>query len=685
MHEPIYRSERGTDRKDTARSDSGEVGDPVIDFIERNKSALTQYAGDVSLSVRSAEGILTSEGPLDTCAIDLEKGEYYLHRRFWDGAYGGSEEKLLFGAFHEIEHFRELRDLLREKDGLEVWRKLQKKKENRRRYHILDNSFGDVKVNNTVVSRVPVMAGAREGLYRDDLFSERDLTGLPKHLQFAHVLNCEMQVPGETWTVDPDVREAFEKLKAIHGRKSGRPILGYATRPDVSMRDRLAVQDALIEPVYEKFFEEDVRKKKEEQKGQESSGGSGEPGENGGDSRSDSTTGKPDVEPENKPQTSPESPSRSSDGNMGKNESIPGEPIGENGANPENPEDFFRKEYDEYFERYPETIPEADLNRAVEEEIERQQDEARRNAGADAFDAYARSRGVSPEDLRNYMQFRDSLERIVDPETNEPVVDEIRELFERIIAKRLKRMPEPKYSLPEGDELEFPAEAVVRTRAGESEPDVWSDTEFHEKEGNFVGDFDVILVGDTSTSMAENGGKKRDEQRKGLVLVMEALSEFSERLEKKRSRLRHDLHVRNGMWVFGSSAECVKPLSEELMEKDRVVLYKRLGSMSGSTKDFLVLEALVEALTEDEIDRMREGKLKKIVILMTDGDSDKVSRVQEELKKLRDAGVIVIGVGITADGKSAETTYAPNAMLCENAGDLAPVLAGLLKEHLRDL
>ncbi|MEI6650058.1 MAG: vWA domain-containing protein [Candidatus Moraniibacteriota bacterium] len=682
MREPVYKAERSVDQSGMTRPDSGDNGDPVADFIERNKRALTQYAGDASLSVRSAEGVMTPDGPLETCAIDLEKGEYYLHRRFRDGAYGGSEEKMLFGAFHEIEHFRELRGLLREHTGSDVWRKLRKKKEERTRYHILDNSFGDVKMNNAVVNRAPVLSGTREELYRSDLFPERDLTGLPKHLQFVHVLNCEMQIPGETWTVDPDVREEFEKLKTIRGQKSGRPILEYATHPDISMRDRLIVQDALIEPVYEKFFVEDVRKKQEQQSNKPSESGqkNGEPDQSGDASKPGSSDGKPDTNQE------PPSESSSKPGNEmpGQSEGASGKSTDENRTDPENPEAYFRKEYDDYFKQHPEAIPKDVLKRVVEEEITRQ-NESMRDPGKNAFDAYARAQGVEPNDLRNYMRFRDSLEKITDSETGESVVDAIRELFERIISKRLKWMPEPKYPLPEGDELEYPAEAVVRTRAGETEPDVWSETEFREKEGDFTGDFDVTLVGDTSISMAENGGKKRDEQKKGIILIMEALSEFSERLEEVRSRLRHDLHVRSEGWVFGNSAECVKPLSEDLSEKDRVAMYKRLGNTSGSTKDFLVLKKLSDALTEDEVNRIRNGSLKKIVIVMTDGDSDNVALVQEELKKLRDNGVIVIGVGITEEGKSALTTYAPEARLCEKATDVAMVLGELLKEHLRSL
>ena len=76
---------------------------------------------------------------------------------------------------------------------------------------------------------------------------------------------------------------------------------------------------------------------------------------------------------------------------------------------------------------------------------------------------------------------------------------------------------------------------------------------------------------------------------------------------------------------------------------------------------------------------------------MTDGESNgdengnAVGRVQENLKKMREAGMIVIGIGITQDGGSALTTYAPEARLCERPEDLAKVLTDLLKEHLRSL
>ena len=55
------------------------------------------------------------------------------------------------------------------------------------------------------------------------------------------------------------------------------------------------------------------------------------------------------------------------------------------------------------------------------------------------------------------------------------------------------------------------------------------------------------------------------------------------------------------------------------------------------------------------------------------------------LKNLRESGVVVVGVGITIAGKSVESTYAPNALVAEDARKLPIVLGVLLKDHLRDV
>lgn len=650
-----------TGKTNGAKSDEPSKETTGLGFAERNRTFFDTYIGDGSVVFKSAEGVETPDGPLDTCAVDLAKDppEVYLHDRFLTDEYGGSEAKMLFGICHELEHIRELRELIRESGGVQVWEALLRKKEAKKRYHILDNSFGDVKMNRGVVERAPALGETRQSLYRDDLFAERDLTTLPKHLQFAHVLNCEQQDTGEAWTVAPDVREAFERLKAMKG-KSGVPFLGYASHPATPMSVRLRLQDAVIEPIYEKFFEEDVERKRQEKK-------------NGEQKRNDQGQGAGNARPE-----------AGENGKAGEGKLENGPQTGEAGDEPKNPEEYFKEVYEDILKKYRRAIPDGVVNNAVRKEIERQAAEAKgEDTGKRASEAYAAAQGVTPKDLRVYRRFPETVEQINNPETNERVIEELRALFAQIITRRKKRLLAPKYPLPEGDLLAYPTEAVVRTRAGEVEPDVWEDVEFRERDAKLAGDFDVTVVGDVSVSMK---GEKADAQRLAMALALEALAEFSDELEDRRVDLAHDLHVRTEGWVFGDRAECVKALSEELSERERVAIHKRLGKPDGqSTQDFLVLEELLKNLSDEEREKLRSGKLRKIVIVMTDGESDDAARVQAVLGALREAGVIAFGIGITKGGKSALTTYAPEAKLCERVEGLAIVLSELLKEHLKSL
>ena len=138
----------------------------------------------------------------------------------------------------------------------------------------------------------------------------------------------------------------------------------------------------------------------------------------------------------------------------------------------------------------------------------------------------------------------------------------------------------------------------------------------------------------------------------------------------------------------GDDGKPMKRMSKEFSEKERIGVMKKLGTVpGGNTTDFVSLEAIGAEVDADPTLRQKiaKGEIKKIVIVFTDGESGDVSRVQAVLKKLREAGIAVAGVGITESGKAVLNTYAPNASLARNAEDLPVTLGGLLKEHLADV
>ncbi len=121
-------------------------------------------------------------------------------------------------------------------------------------------------------------------------------------------------------------------------------------------------------------------------------------------------------------------------------------------------------------------------------------------------------------------------------------------------------------------------------------------------------------------------------------------------------------------------------MSKELGEKERIDVMTKISSAPGGTTDFIPLEKIKSGIDKETHRKIEDGELKKIVIVFTDGDSNDPVRVGRVLKELRETGVIVIGVGITEDGRAALTTYAPGAQLAEQAEKLSVILAEVLKD-----
>ncbi len=626
-------------------------------FFDENRDFFRAYIGDDSIGIEPAP----PGSGVDTLGIDLDKGKMYVNPGFFAqmGYEGG---KKLYVTCHEFEHFREMREILQEKDGERIWRRTRAKIKASKRYYILDNVWDDVRVNRGVDSRAPALEGAREALYKEDLFKDPDFTKLPKHLQFAYALLPDNR---QRCTVAPDVRAEIERLQGIKS-KSGVPLLEYASRPDIPPSVRIALQDKYLDPVSRRFFEEDVREKRDQEKrGDQGQGGGkdGDPqsGKDPGGEQSGDTGGT-------KPET----------GQKGKNK---------------NPEEHFKDEYAKYDKKNPDRALPADVvEQAVKKYIEAKKGKGKEKTEAEMLEeAYAREAGVSVGDLQAYQDFWSEVESIENPETNERVIEELRAIFRKIIAERMAPRIRPKQPTTEGDLLTRPAEAVAAIKAGIHEPAVWETIEVHEKLLERSGNFDVTLVADRSGSMTESdedGAVKSIEQRKAVALILEALTEFSKELEDVRRDLLHDLHVRTEAWAFGDDAEIgiLKPLSETLTEKERVAVHKTLADTPGNaTKDFSVLEKIHDSIPEEDWRRIAEKKMKKIIIVLSDGNSSDPGAAQRIAKQLRDKGAIVVGVGITRSGEAIRTTYAPDGRVCEKAGQLGATIGGLLKEHLKDL
>ena len=619
--------------------ENGEHAEAVA-LVEKHRDFFEHYAKGKIKIEPAPKGV-------PTFAFDLEKNTIYINSMFYKKL-GLSEEKTVFATLHEIEHFMEKLQILSEDGGERVFDKFLKRIKSSKAFSLMDNCVADIRENRAVVSKTNKGMGDLEvKTYKEDLFAETDFTSQPRHIQFSQALLREARVPGELCTVSPDVRKALDEVTKVKG------LMEIMTNPETPMSMRLKLQDKYIWPKVEALLEKDIEDKKK-QKEQEKKEG------------------------EEKKETREQD-----DKKEGQEGSEEGEEKGTGEKEAEtDPNKIFTDEYAEAEKKFTEAVSTEEVEKAFKEWKDGQKG---KDSADKADEDYAKKIGVEKSDLQNYRKIVENLERIVNPETDVSIVEELKNLFSRIISKRLKKAQAPRYPMEEGDELVDPAQLIADVKSGNLQPKVWEDIEIKEKKGDRFGEVEITLVCDRSSSMA---GQKALEQRKSAVLVMEVLKEFALLCEAEKMNIDKPLEVKSEIYSFASSEEDKKPLkkmSTELGEVERINVLKKLYDVPGSTTDFNCLEAIDTNLDDKTKIKIKIGELKKIIIVFTDGGSDDGARVQGVLKSLRDGGVVVIGVGITSEGTPVLSTYAPNAQVVEDVQKLPIVLGELLKEHLKDL
>ncbi|PIR46982.1 MAG: hypothetical protein COV07_01445 [Candidatus Vogelbacteria bacterium CG10_big_fil_rev_8_21_14_0_10_45_14] len=620
-------------RKDVVHDDTDDVVEKktepneAYEFADRNRDIFEQMA-------RGRIHIEPAPPGVDTFAFDLNTNTIYIHPRFYREL-DLSEVKTTFATLHEIQHFLEKLAVLAEDDGALKFEQYLKRIKSSRAYSLMDNCVADVRENKAVVRDTNEDIGEVEVLcYKEDLFPELDLTSEPKHVQFCDALLREARVPDEKCALDPEVRIKLEALRELKD-DDGTPLLSIFTDPDVPMSLRHLFQNEQVWPVVKELLDKDIEEKNKEDKKTGKGKGKGKSGKSG--------------EP------------KSAD-----------------------PDKMFADAYARSDKRHPHAISTDDTDKAFKE----WQKEHSESPLDKALREHAEKIGVSKEALLRYRELAQSLENIIDPDTGESIKDDLRELLSRIISSRLKKVHEPRYPVEEGEELIDHAGAVAQTKAGHPEPRVFERIEIVERKGEKAGEVEITLVFDRTVSMKE--GTKSTEQRRAGVLAMEVLKDFGEDCEERKSDMEYPLLTSTEIYSFQNSVDDDKKprkeMSPELSEKARVEVSELLRTTPGRhTTDYTTLKAIREGLDEDTLEKIKEGLLKKIVIIFTDGESGNEPKLLEEIKLLREAGVVVAGIGITEDGKSAVRVYAPHGTLAKKAENLSPALASVLKEHLRDL
>jgi hypothetical protein len=514
---------------------------------------------------------------------------------------------------------------------------------------IFTNILEDVAGNNVIHAVLPRMKGVAKRLYAEKLFDETDYTDIPRHMQFLYKIIRQEMVPDEAVTVLPEVDAAIDGLRDYSGQGD---LIKYSTAVAKSAREampdeeRFDIWSRIIYPVYEDLVEQDRQEPdRQQQSGDgEGEGGDGQTGESqaGDTQQSDNPSqsgGQGEQQPgEGQPQ---DGQPQSGDGSQGK----------------QTDNQRFGSYYDDYHQnRHPEAMSDESKDKLHDHGKQAQRQEAAKQQTPDQRlreqekQLDAKVKAETGHSLREQQLYN------ADVTKWQSAIGEMRDVFQAVINERIsQKRGLSRRTFAEGAVLDPDrlVQTVIDVRNHVEQPEAFKDYETKRGETTAIGKTDYIFVFDTSSSMGWDGGNKARAAASSAVIGLEGLAALQRDVEEAEATHKVDLEldIRTAIYTFGTGFACFKPLSTTVTPKERLDTYSAVSSPRGGTEDFLALED-IENLP-DESDRRR------IMIVVSDGESDDATRARRSVDRLRGKGWFVYGISIGSD--EAENLYRPTA------------------------
>ena len=650
------------------------------EFIEENVTKLGLLLGVSGMSVTVGDGWSTN---IKTGAVTVDPS-FFIEE-------GYKPEWCNYAIMHEIS--AHLRELITDP---EMSKKIHEFVGESRAKHLFHNIMSDIAGNKRIHKVLPIQAAVAEQLYSKKLFAESDFRELPRHLQLMYKIIRQEMIPGSDTAVLPEVDEAIARLR--HFTEDDKDIIEFSTvvnETPTKAREpgvNLYLWINHIYPEFEKLRQQDIadpiqkqnNKEQGEGEGQGEGQGQGQGQQQGEGEEQSEGAGRAEDEGQGQDQADGEGQEQGQGQGESKGEGegeSQGQQQGGEGEGEGQGEDGFGEFYDDY-ERTKHASP---ISHEAQDEISKQIKEIKSQEVAEAAKntpkAKARQalqdrigREHTPEKYDKYV------ETII---AHNAEIEQMQEFFGSLINERLAKRRILNKPASQGQILNTNAIAQTFTnlKTGEelnSQAYLNYDTLVAEREAE--GSFDCYLVVDDSKSMAQNG--KSDQAGLAAMIFLEGLWAFERQIREQEQQegIQLKWDVRTSVFTFGSSAHEVKPIGPELTDKSRLDVQKAISGASGRTCDYLALEAIATQI-EDEIlkDPSSKGR-RRLVYVITDGESDDTDQLRDILDKLNSLEVEVVGIGIV-DG-SVEAVYPKGSKTIASAKDLPQTLVDSMEASM---
>ncbi len=164
--------------------------------------------------------------------------------------------------------------------------------------------------------------------------------------------------------------------------------------------------------------------------------------------------------------------------------------------------------------------------------------------------------------------------------------------------------------------------------------------------GNQPERIEISIVADMSASMDKRKIKALQE---AIALLLLSLKDFNDYLDQVRKKTKTKLVADSEVYVFGTSFYKAKQFDKDLRRQGKnreaaiIKAFDYLQNTIGTTNDAAVLSDILSKVNFEVEQKIKKGKLKKIVFEITDGVPDNINETKERIDKLLDKGVLVIG------------------------------------------